>query len=435
MSMRKRLTLFAAAIAAFAAVRALADLSGSYVVPLDDPAIQYATGPVSDPVSKLKERVERGEVKLDFDPRFGYLPSVLRHLNVPLSSQMLVFSKTSLQSSRIFPRTPRAIYFNDQVAVGWVRHGDVLEIASIDPRQGAIFYALDQVRSQTPDLARRDDCLQCHYNGGTVGVPGLLVRSIYPDLSGQPLFHLGQFISDHRSPLKERWGGWYVSGTHGKQTHLGNMTYERGSWRDNGIAVDNLASLSRHIDTDAYLRPHSDIVALMVLEHQTRMQNLITRVGYETRMAIAAQTAVNELLKEPSDQLRESTRQRINGAADELAAYMLFAGETRLESRIAGTSGFAEEFARQGPKDRRGRSLRQFELTRRIFQYPCSYLIYSKAFDALPEPAKARIYQRLWDVLSGQDTSAKFAHLSPEDRRAIREILLETKPGLPDYWR
>jgi hypothetical protein len=431
----KRIAVILCAVSVLIAARALADLSGSYAVPLDDPAIQYATRPVSDPVSALQQRIERGEVKLQYSADFGYLPAILRNLQAPVSSQVLVFSKTSFQAARIYPRTPRALYFNDRVAVGWVRGGDVVEIASVDPRQGVVFYTLDQGESASPQIVRRDDCLQCHHNGSTLGVPGFLVRSVYPDMTGMPLFHLGTYITDHRSPIKERWGGWYVSGTHGKQTHLGNLTYDKdGNPRQDSLKNDNVATLVRYLDTGAYLSPHSDIVALMVLEHQTRMQNLITRVSYETRMALASQTALNEALKRTATEVSDSTVRRINGPADELAAYMLFAGETRLESKIAGTSTFAADFARQGPRDHRGRSLRQFDLTRRMFQYPCSYLIYSEAFDNLPEQARQRVYQRLWEVLTGRDQSPAFAHLSTEDRQAILEILTDTKRGLPEYW-
>lgn len=432
--MRKQFVLLLAGAALFTAARAIADLTGSYVVPLDDPAIQYATRTVTDPVALFQRKLDRGEAKLEFHQELGYLPSILKHLQVPVSSQVLVFSKTSFQAARIYPKIPRALYFNDSVSVGWVKGGDVVEIASADPRQGTIFYTLDQWPASSPQLARRDDCLQCHYNGSTLGVPGLLVRSVYPDSSGSPMFHLGTHVTDHRSPLKERWGGWYVTGTHGTQTHMGNTTYDRGSTSRDRDA-DNVVELRRRLDTTSYLSSHSDIVALMVLEHQTRMQNLITRVGYETRMAEAAQKSINDLLKATSSEVSESTTRRINGPADELAAYILFAGETPLQAPIAGTSSFAGDFALRGPRDRKGRSLRQFDLTRRMFKYPCSYMIYSEAFDGLPEKARDRVYQRLWDVLTGSDQSPAFAHLSMNDRRTILQILRETKRDLPDFWR
>src|SRR2546423_11292186 len=206
-------------------------------------------------------------------------------------------SKTSFQASRISPRIPRALYFNDRVAVGWVRGGDVVEIASVDPRQGVVFYTLDQERSASPQIVRRDECLQCHAAGSTLGVPGFLVRSVYPNSSGMPLFHAGSFITDHRSPLSQRWGGWYVTGTHGSQTHMGNMVYEDAGTPTPATAQGgNVTDLAGRIDTGAYLSPHSDIVALMTLEHQSRMQNLITRVSYETRMALNSQKAINEAL-------------------------------------------------------------------------------------------------------------------------------------------
>jgi hypothetical protein len=423
---RNRIAAILSALAVLAAARAIADLDGSYVLPQDDWAIQYATRPLADPVTLLQQRIRRGEEKLEYDPDYGYLPAVLRSLRTPVSSQVLVFSKTSFQAARISPRVPRALYFNDRVSVGWVKGGDVVEIASVDPRQGVIFYTLDQEKSATPKIVRRDECLQCHASGATLGVPGLVVRSVYPDVSGMPLFHVGTFITDHRSPLKQRWGGWYVSGGRDGLLHMGNAIYED---------ANPPQSEPRRFDAGAYLSPYSDIVALMVFEHQTRMQNLITRVGWETRMAQESQAAMNQALHRPADEVSDSTRRRINNAADALVAYMLFTDEAPLEGPIAGASGFAEEFARQGPKDRQGRSLRQFDLTRRIFRYPCSYLIYSEAFDSLPDAARDRIYRRLWEVLANQDNSPTFARLSVPDRRAIREILLDTKPGLPEYWK
>jgi hypothetical protein len=217
---------------------------------------------------------------------------------------------------------------------------------------------------------------------------------------------------------------------------MGNMIYEDAQTaRPETAEGGNITDLKGRFDTGRYLSPGSDIVALMTIEHQSRMQNLITRVGYETRMALESQTAMNQALKRPADEVSDSTIRRINGAAEELITYMLFADEALIDDRITGSSSFASEFSGHGPKDRRGRSLRQFDLTRRMFQYPCSYLIYSEAFDNLPEPARKRIYQRLWEVLTDRDRSPAFARLSSADRRAVLEILLDTKKGLPDYWR
>jgi len=113
---------------------------------------------------------------------------------------------------------------------------------------------------------------------------------------------------------------------------------------------------------------------------------------------------------------------------------LLFVGETPLTDAVQGTSGFAEYFAGLGPRDRQGRSLREFDLQRRMFKYPCSYLIDSDAMNALPDQVRSHIYRRLWEIVTDQDTSPTFAHLTRDDRRAIHAILSDTKPGLPDYW-
>jgi hypothetical protein len=416
---------------------AFADLDGSYVLPLDHQAIQYATAPVTERISRLQEQIAKGDVKLAFDAQHGYLRSLLAVLNVPISSQVLVFSKTSFQASRISPRTPRALYFNDELSVGWVPDGDVVEITAADPKQGVIFYTVDQEPAPKPRIARRGECLQCHQSGGTLGVPGLVVRSVFPESTGMPLFQAGGFITDHRSPLSERWGGWYVTGTHGTARHMGNAYAED---KGNSVQIDrekgaNVTGLHDRFDTGAYLSPHSDIVALMTLEHQTRMVNLLTRVGYETRMALHDQAAINKALGEPEDRLGDSARRRIDDAAEALLKYMLFTDEVKLEAPVKGTSSFAAEFTERGPRDHAGRSLREFDLQHRMFRYPCSYLIYSKAFDDLSSVVRERIYHRLWEVLTSKDTSATYARLTVADRRAVYEILLDTKSGLPDHWK
>jgi hypothetical protein len=425
-----------AGLAAVVSAFAFADFEGSYVLPLDHTAIQYNTATVTDRVAGLQRRLREGAATLKFDDRHGYLSAVLKALNVPVSSQVLVYSKTSFQAPRISPRMARSLYFTDDVFVGWVPGGDVLEIASVDPRQGVIFYTLDQVEGPKARIDRRDECLQCHASGGTVGVPGLFVRSVYVERSGMPIFHAGGFVTDHRSPLSERWGGWYVTGTHGSQRHMGNVFAED---RDHPDDLDrekgaNVTDLKGRIDVDNYLAPSSDIVALMVLEHQTRMTNLITRAGWEARMALSDQKAMNHALKEPEDQIGDSTRRRIDNAAESLLKYTLFTDEALLEAPVKGAGPFAHEFQEQGPRDHAGRSLRQLDLTRRMFRYPCSFLIYSAAFDGLPAVVRDRFYRRIWEVLTGADQTAVYGRLTAADRQSIYGILLETKRNLPEYW-
>lgn len=416
------------AFAVTATVCAYAGLDGSYVLPADHEAIQYSKLPVSDPVARLQTQLADKRVKLDYHPDFGYLPAVLKHFAIPTSSQVLVFSKTSFQAPRISPKMPRALYFNDEVSVGFVHGGDVLEFAAADPRQGTIFYTLDQERTETPGFQRQDSCLQCHASGSTLGVPGLVVRSVYPDRAGMPLFQAGSFVTDHRSPMAQRWGGWYVTGTHGEQRHLGNRVFPNAA-EANGSSSEGLnrKTLDGLIDAGLWLEPHSDIVALMVLEHQTRMQNLITRVGWEVRMTLYQREAMNKAFGEPPGTMTEDTTRRIDKLAEEVVRHLLFTDEAALTSPVAGTSRFSEEYAAAGPRDRKGRSLREFDLRRRLFRYPCSPLVYSAAFQNLPTLVRDRVNRRLVQVLSGEDQSPQFARLSAIDRQAIREILADTK--------
>jgi hypothetical protein len=421
----------------FAAL-AVAGLGGSFIVPLDHEAIQYAKRPVHDPVHLLGEKIAKGEVKLEFDETHGYLRGLLKALEVPIESQVLVFSKTSFQAALISPRRPRALYHNDRVAVGSVRGSEVVELASQDPQLGTIFYTLDNEKADRPRFQRRDDaCLQCHQSGATLGVPGLVVRSVYPGPSGMPMFQAGGSITDHRSPLKDRWGGWYVTGTHGSMTHMGNAVVRDPDHPDKlgDPSALNVKDLSQEFDTSAYLSPHSDIVSLMTLEHQTHMSNLITRVTFETLMALNYQAVLNQALRAPASDNSESMKHRIDSAVDEMVEYMLFTDEAPLAGPIRGTADFARVFSQQGPRDKKGRSLRDFDLDQRLFRYPLTYMIYSEAFDSMPPMALDRIYRRLYDVLTGQVKPQAFARLRDQDRRAVYEILLETKANLPAYWR
>ena len=385
----------------------------------------------------MQQRLDKGELKLNFDDDHGYLASVLQALKIPQSSQTLVFSKTSFQRNLISPHKPRALYFNDDVYIGWVQGGTVLEVASMDSKQGAAFYTLKQEKSAKPRFVRQTyDCLQCHESGMSQGVPGLLMRSVYPDEDGQPVLSAGTFVSNDQSPWRDRWGGWYVTGTHGGMRHMGNVILadeEHPEQLDVNFGA-NLTDLCQRIKTAPYLTPNSDIVALMVLEHQTNIHNLITKANYETRIALRDQQAMNEALKEKPTYRSDSTTHRIKSACEPLVRAMLFAGESRLTDKVHGTSSFVEDFAARGPFDKQGRSLRDFDLTHRLFKYPCSYLVYSEQFDSLPDEAKSYVYRRLWEVLSGSDKSAAFSSLSDEQRTAICQILRETKPGLPSYW-
>ncbi|MDV6033316.1 MAG: hypothetical protein F9B45_25165 [Phycisphaera sp. RhM] len=392
--------------------------------------INYLDAEVNDPVAQLSKKLESGETTLRYDDQFGYLRSVLEALDVPASSQTLVFSKTSLQLHRISPRRPRALYFNDDVYVGYCQNGDVLEFAATDANQGAIFYTLKQSdRDDQPSFVRdRGNCLSCHASSRTQGVPGYLIRSVFSDPAGRPKLGSGTFLTDHTSPFEQRWGGWYVTGNHGAMRHMGNTICEGDEYTFDRDPGANQSDLDEYIDTDDYIAPHSDIVALMVLEHQTQMHNAIAAANYETRQALHQSYQMNELLERPKDHISESAQRRIAASADRVLRYLLMVDEFQLTDAVKGASDFEAEFASRGIKDSRGRSLRDFDLQTRLFKYPCSYLIYSPAFDALPKQVREQVVARLFAILEGRDDSPDFEHLTPKMRRDILDILIETKP-------
>jgi hypothetical protein len=403
--------------------------AGMSAISLDDPAIQYNTRTPHDAISYLNERIQRGQVHLQFEKPQGYLRSVLDALDVPVESQLVVFSKTSFQSERISPANPRSIFFNDSVMVGFVRGAPLLELAADDPRQGMMFFSMGQSPVGPPHANRDPNCLPCHVSGESMGVPGTLMRSVYPDADGKTISELGTFLTDDRSLFTQRWGGWYVTGFTGSMRHMGNSVVKAANTLQ-PLSPDeshSLTSLKGLFDTDAYVTPYSDVVALMVFEHQMHMINLFTKLGWEVRVAEG----------DDADEVppRAKVAKVVRDASRELADYMLFTDEKPLPSKVEGTSGFAENFSSEGPNDSQGRSLRQFNLEQRLMKYPCSYMIYSSAFDALPDDLKDATYARMWQILSGEEHGKKYAKLTLEDRRAIVEILRGTKKRLPEYFQ
>ena len=378
-------------------------------LPIDDPAIHYRQGPFDNAASRLAHELESGKTTLDFRDGTGYLPSLLDHLHIRVDTQALVFSKTSFQATRISPRNPRAIYFADDVAVGWVRGGDVLEVAAVDPNDGVVFYTLNAHPSDTPRLDRQQICLKCHQGAATEGVPGIFVGSVFPDASGAPS-HEEAIITDHRTAFADRWGGWYVNALHGEQPDRANGVAPDPADPLTLVTTQNLPTLIRKFDVNAYLAPTSDIVSLMTLEHQTQMVNLFTRAEWQLRLG-----------EEPD--------------VEGIVRYMLFADETPLVAPIEGVSPFTKTFPTRGPRDSKGRSLRDFDLQTRLFKYPFSYLLYSAQFDALPAALREKLWHRLYEVLTSPDPGPKYARRALVDRRAIIDLVRETKPGVPSYWR
>jgi len=355
------------------------------------PSINYDGTALTDEVTLLKRDIDAGAATLSFEGRQGFLRSVLEKLNVPVESQVLLFSKTGIQRDHTSPERPRALYFNDRVIVGYIPGAPLLEMASHDARQGVIFQTLEQ--SPIVRFARPERCLSCHLSANSMEVPGILVRSMFTAPDGRTLPSLGSFITDHRAPLDQRWGGWYVTGTHGGARHMGNAMITDVARPDAAIGEGTLnrAQLPGRVDAAAYPRDTSDIAALMVFDHQGHAINLLTRLGWETRIAAA------------EGRLDFSTGP-LHDLAQEVADYFVLAGEAKLHDAVKGSSEFATVFAAAGARDRKGRSLRELDLQTRLFKHGCSYMIYSPAFDALPREARTAVLARLREQITDRDT-------------------------------
>lgn len=400
-----------------------AQRGGMFLGSANDPAIAYSTAPLNNVVDDLNRRLESGSTTLAFAGRAGYLQAAIDALRLPIDSQLLLFSKGSLQGPLVSPASPRALFFNDRVALGWVRDGEFLEAAVHDEQQGIVFYSLEQRPAARPVFKREFRCLGCHMTDATFGVPGLLMFSTTAAAGDRPPLKI--VAMDQRTPLSERWGGWFVTGSTGATEHLGNRVPALAG--DPGRSVGSVDGL---FDGEGFRGTSSDIAALLTFSHQTQMISLLTRASWEAR---AADPVLHN--SEPSGTGRYPlVEEMMRGVAADVVDYMLFVGEAPLPNPLTGRSGFAKRMSAAGPRDRRGRSLYQLDLQRRLMKYPCSYLIYSPAFDALPPLVKVPIYRRMWQVLSGEVSEPRDRSLSLADRQAIVEILRDTKPDLPAYF-
>ncbi len=395
----------------------------------------YFSKDAKDPVTLLMKRVQRGEILIKDPNGKPLVERLLRELGLNKDTQVLVFSRTSLQRREVSYSNPRALYFNESVYLGWMPNGRI-EIASFDPELGPIFYfqrELDDTSS--PLLERSRSCLGCHAGDATNFLPGSLGRSVYPDKSGRSLRSIDDYRrSGHHIPLHDRYGGWFVSGNHGTMRHMGNAiaTREQGEVTINREQFANLEKLDRFFSTEAYPAPGSDIAALLVFDHQVTMHHRLVEAAYRARQSLfdskldPKETDLSKLSK------GRSIDEFIEGR-DKVVDYLLFRDETPIP-KISCDPGFRRAFTANRIADSRKRSLKDLRLDGRIFENRCSYMIYSPTFDQFPPMLKGAIYARIHEILTSPKPVEGFDYLGKDEKRRILEILHETKEDLPPGW-
>lgn len=372
------------------------------------------------------------------------LDELLSQLGIPVESQVLVFSKTSAQNSFISPETPRALYFSDDLYLGWVQGGDI-EVASFDPRLGMVFHLVKLVGRKPgalPTLVRERSCMNCHAGSSSRDLPGLMVRSVHPSDSGLPFFEAGTYHTRQSSPIEERWGGWYVTGSVEGHHHLGNAI---ASLSPSGTGIElrplaegeSLKTLDGLFSTAPYPhRGNSEALALMVLEHQVGVHNVLIEANLTTRLTLHRHSEMQKAFGEPVEaDLSESNARILDRLATRVLREMLYVDEIALPGGIEGTGPFQAAFERDKRKNSEGRSLRDLRLYERLMKYRCSHLIYSEAFETLPESIRTRILDQLFLILTQPSEWPEFSHLGDSERRHILGIVKETVPNLPPSWR
>ena len=361
-----------------------------------------ALAQAENPIERLQQQIDSGQVRLKHEGPRGYLDSLLDALGVMPETQTLVFSKTSAQFRLITPRSPRALYFNDEVYVGYVRGGPFLEISTADTEKGAAFYTLPQNGSKRPSFVPDNgQCLQCHETARTLRVPGHLTRSVHPLADGQPVFRLGSTDVDQTTPFADRFGGWYVDTPAGVE-HRGNRVLLDEEGTSHGAAPG--------YDPAAYLRPGSDVVAHLLLIHQTQTHNRIARAALEARRALDYHREMTAAFGVASAELDASVKRRIEGPAEDLVEALLFDDEAQLPAGLPNDSPLVAAYRKRGP-------LYELDLERSLLRNRISYLVESEEFRTLPKQVLDYVFKRFREVAEQDPKRRELLLLLATERR------------------
>ena len=406
------------------------------VEPFEEPPINYSATQTNDRATAINAAFQSRADEIRSLPAKKRLKWLLDELGVPVESQIFVFSKTSMQRDLINPETPRVLYFSDEAYVGWSVTGS-FEVSVFDAKLGTTFYLFDQhATKDEPLLARSGDCLLCHSRHEHT--PSLRTRTIFPDANGEPLSGSGSSNIAPSTPLAERWGGWYVTGTKAPFEHRGNLIGKKIDDFEGPAAqpTRNLLSLKGVVDTHRYLLNTSDVVPLLMHDHQVHVHNVLSTANQDARIALHRWPAMREILGLPANAPPQGSCLVVfDSQAEKILDAMLCRDEAAWPAEgIQGDGVFAPAYAKTSKPDAKGRSLRDLDLKTRLFRYRCSPLIYSQSFATLPTELRDIVLLRLSSGLRAFPPSPSFGHLTDDERIAIHEILTQTMPNLPAGW-
>lgn len=417
---RRARILVVALAAAVAELSFAADTPAPTYRDIDGPPHFYGTRTPRDRFTRAMETIEK-DPRLDRSSELAFLTSFLKILEVPVSSQMLVFSHTSLQLRFISTSNPRAVYFNEDVYIGYIPGGRI-EVVALDPELGGIFYIFDIPREQAAIRYERSNrCMNCHVTDDTGYLPGLVVKSVVPAPTGGSLEAFRLLQSGHGIPFSERFGGWHVTGENGITNHWGNVIgrYVRGEIQRIPNPPGERFSFAK------YPVATSDILAHLLHEHQVGFVNRVVEASYRARTA--------EFIS--NGRLSPAQSAELDEQARIVVRYLLFADEVPLPAGgVKADTTYRAEFLRNRRATADGLSLKDLELNTRLFQHRCSYMIYSPVFEGLPAVIKSRVYGQLKAALAEGRSSPEFAYLPASERKAIRHILQATLKDLPADW-
>jgi len=406
----------------FALLLPLAAASARTWNDFEEPPHNYWTARAADPATELHRKLERQEVTLaaDADPK-TFLRAYLDALQVPVSSQVLVFSKSSLQRTVVHGRNPRAMYFNEDTYIGWMP-GGLIEVTGIDPVLGGVFYIfkVPDKKETVPVFERRERCLGCHAGGPTSFLPGLMVQSLFTGEDGRTYGEAGAHNGGHHTPFATRWGGWYVTGAPAEMKHLANVFTTRSGEQISAGEMEKIMPAGTH------LAPGSDVLAMMLHDHQCKAVNVLMEANYRIRTVLHKAGGEKPVAERsiPSDDMEMARSQ-----AEKVARFLLFTEEVALPAPVTGDAVFKKDFAANHKADKAGRSLKDFELKTRLMQHRCSYMIYSASFRGLPAAFQNMVFSELRRALTAGGDEGLAAHLPAPERQAVHAILTETLPG------